>query len=282
MRAGPHRARRHRRRARRTHLQTLYAAFDGRARASAPTTRTAEMIKYASNSRARHDDLVLNEIGRLCSARRRRRRGRRDARRARVGLLHRAPPGGRAGDGRHRELPRGRLRLRRQLPAEGRHGARGARARSRARHAAARAACSRSTRRSRTKLLRAGRASTIPDLRGVRSRCSVSRSSRIPTTARVAGVPDPPAPPRRRRQVSAYDPIARPEYHPDLRGVRLAAATLEDALRRGRRRGARHALGGVRRAARRCCGALGRTPLVVDGRRMFVPSAFATYEGIGR
>ena len=80
--------------------------------------------------------------------------------------------------------------------------------------------------------------------------------------------------------LTAYDPVARPESHPDLRGVRLAAS-LEDAVA-----GADVVVLVTRWAefqelpALLAC--LGRSPLVVDGRRVLPPEAFARYEGIGR
>jgi UDPglucose 6-dehydrogenase/GDP-mannose 6-dehydrogenase len=80
--------------------------------------------------------------------------------------------------------------------------------------------------------------------------------------------------------LSAYDPVARPESHPDLCGVRLAA-TLEDALADA------DVVVLVTRWAEfaevpALLVRLGRTPLVVDGRRVFPPQSVARYEGIGR
>jgi UDPglucose 6-dehydrogenase len=80
--------------------------------------------------------------------------------------------------------------------------------------------------------------------------------------------------------LTAYDPVARPEGHPDLRGVRLASS-LEDAVAGGEvvvlvtRWAEFQALPGL--LAR-----LGRSALVVDGRRVLPPGAFERYEGIGR
>ena len=78
----------------------------------------------------------------------------------------------------------------------------------------------------------------------------------------------------------AYDPVARPESHPDLCGVRLAE-TLADALAEA------EVVVLVTRWAEFAevpdlLAELGRSPLVVDGRRVFPPAAFARYEGIGR
>jgi len=78
----------------------------------------------------------------------------------------------------------------------------------------------------------------------------------------------------------AYDPVARPESHPDLCGVRLAE-TLADALAEA------EVVVLVTRWAEFAevpdlLAELGRSPLVVDGRRVFRPAAFARYEGIGR
>jgi UDPglucose 6-dehydrogenase/GDP-mannose 6-dehydrogenase len=80
-------------------------------------------------------------------------------------------------------------------------------------------------------------------------------------------------------KLTAYDPIARPETHPDLRDVRLAAS-LEDAV------GDADVVVLVTRWAEfaelpAVLGLLGRSPLVVDGRRMLPPDAFDRYEGIG-
>ena len=80
--------------------------------------------------------------------------------------------------------------------------------------------------------------------------------------------------------LSAYDPVARPESHPDLCGVRLAPS-LEAALADAEvvvlvTRWAEFAA--VPEVLRR----LGRTPLLVDGRRVIPPQAVTRYEGIGR
>jgi UDPglucose 6-dehydrogenase len=81
-------------------------------------------------------------------------------------------------------------------------------------------------------------------------------------------------------RLTAYDPVARPETHPDLRGVRLAGS-LEDAVS-----GAEVVVLVTRWAEfgelPALLARLGRSPLVVDGRRMLPPAAFARYEGIGR
>jgi UDPglucose 6-dehydrogenase len=80
--------------------------------------------------------------------------------------------------------------------------------------------------------------------------------------------------------LTAYDPIARPVEHPDLNGVRLAGS-LEDAVATAEvvilvtRWSEFSALAEVLQG-------LGRSPLVVDGRRVLDPKAFARYEGIGR
>jgi UDPglucose 6-dehydrogenase/GDP-mannose 6-dehydrogenase len=80
--------------------------------------------------------------------------------------------------------------------------------------------------------------------------------------------------------LSAYDPVARPESHPDLCGVRLAP-TLEAALADAEvvvlvTRWAEFA------AVPELLARLGRAPLLVDGRRVFPPQSVARYEGIGR
>jgi UDPglucose 6-dehydrogenase len=81
-------------------------------------------------------------------------------------------------------------------------------------------------------------------------------------------------------QVSAYDPIARPADHPDLAGVRLTG-TLADAVRAAdvvvlvTRWAEFQQLPALLRELR-------REPLVVDGRRVLEPADFTHYEGIGR
>ena len=80
--------------------------------------------------------------------------------------------------------------------------------------------------------------------------------------------------------LTAYDPVARPTEHEAMRGVTLAdslAAAVADAdvvvlVTRWKEF---DELARVLKAA-------GRTPLVVDGRRVLEPAAFAAYEGIGR
>ncbi|MDE2219630.1 MAG: UDP-glucose/GDP-mannose dehydrogenase family protein, partial [Gammaproteobacteria bacterium] len=80
-------------------------------------------------------------------------------------------------------------------------------------------------------------------------------------------------------RVMAYDPVARPAAHAGLAGVSLAA-TLEAAVA-----GAEIVVLVTRWPEfSRLAGLLrgrARPPLVVDGRRMLEPSAFARYEGIG-
>jgi UDPglucose 6-dehydrogenase len=81
-------------------------------------------------------------------------------------------------------------------------------------------------------------------------------------------------------QLKAYDPIARPENHRDLKGVELSAS-LRDAI--------------VDadivvlvtswkefRELPTLLRSLSRTPLVIDGRRILPPDSVAYYEGIGR
>jgi UDPglucose 6-dehydrogenase len=80
--------------------------------------------------------------------------------------------------------------------------------------------------------------------------------------------------------VTAFDPIARPADHPDLAGVQLAQR-LEDAI------AAADVIVHVTRWPEfERLGALlqqiGRNPLVVDGRRNLRPADFARYEGVGR
>lgn len=80
--------------------------------------------------------------------------------------------------------------------------------------------------------------------------------------------------------VTAFDPIARPADHPDLAGVQLATR-LEDAIA-----GADVVVHVTRWPEFERLGALlqqaGRNPLVVDGRRNLRPADFARYEGVGR
>ncbi len=79
--------------------------------------------------------------------------------------------------------------------------------------------------------------------------------------------------------VTAYDPVARPESHPGLLGVRLASS-LQDALQQSQ------VIMLVTRWAEfeeldTELAKLNLTPLVVDGRRLLDPAAFSHYEGIG-
>jgi UDPglucose 6-dehydrogenase len=80
--------------------------------------------------------------------------------------------------------------------------------------------------------------------------------------------------------VTAFDPVARPVGHPDLAGVQLAQR-LEDAIASAdvivhvTRWSEFERLGELLKQA-------GRNPLVVDGRRNLRPADFARYEGVGR
>lgn len=80
--------------------------------------------------------------------------------------------------------------------------------------------------------------------------------------------------------VTAFDPIARPADHPDLAGVQLAQR-LEDAVAAAdvvvhvTRWREFERLGELLKQ-------IGRNPLVVDGRRNLRPGDFARYEGVGR
>lgn len=81
-------------------------------------------------------------------------------------------------------------------------------------------------------------------------------------------------------KITAYDPIARPVEHEDLRGVTLAQS-LRDAVADA------EAVVLVTRWAEFSKLAdvlkeLGRNPVIVDGRRVLNPASFARYEGIGR
>jgi UDPglucose 6-dehydrogenase/GDP-mannose 6-dehydrogenase len=81
-------------------------------------------------------------------------------------------------------------------------------------------------------------------------------------------------------KVTAFDPIARPTTHPDLAGVQLAQS-LEDSLADASvvvhvtRWPEFEKLGEILRGS-------GRKPLVVDGRRNLRPADFERYEGVGR
>jgi UDPglucose 6-dehydrogenase/GDP-mannose 6-dehydrogenase len=81
-------------------------------------------------------------------------------------------------------------------------------------------------------------------------------------------------------RVTAYDPIARADSHEALAGVGLAES-LEDAVR-----GAEVVVLVTRWAEfKRLADVLAAqktAPLVIDGRRLLNPAAFAHYEGIGR
>ena len=84
----------------------------------------------------------------------------------------------------------------------------------------------------------------------------------------------------RNARVTAYDPIARPSEHPDLKGVTLAES-LEAAVA-----GADIVMLVTRWKEFSDLSALlqrlDRKPLVIDGRRVLDPASFARYEGIGR
>jgi UDPglucose 6-dehydrogenase len=81
-------------------------------------------------------------------------------------------------------------------------------------------------------------------------------------------------------RLTAYDPVARPNGHKDLMGVDLAES-LPEAVANAQvvilvtRWTEFSQLAGLLKE-------LGRRPLVVDGRRILDPEAFAHYEGIGR
>jgi UDPglucose 6-dehydrogenase/GDP-mannose 6-dehydrogenase len=81
-------------------------------------------------------------------------------------------------------------------------------------------------------------------------------------------------------QLTAYDPVARPDGHDAMRGVTVAHGLAEavadaDIVVLVTRWQEFSELDQVLKAA-------GRSPLVVDGRRVLSPEAFAAYEGIGR
>jgi UDPglucose 6-dehydrogenase/GDP-mannose 6-dehydrogenase len=80
--------------------------------------------------------------------------------------------------------------------------------------------------------------------------------------------------------LTAYDPVARPTGHEAMRGVALAGSLAEavadaDVVVLVTRWKEFNELAQVLAAS-------GRSPLVVDGRRVLDPAAFTAYEGIGR
>jgi UDPglucose 6-dehydrogenase/GDP-mannose 6-dehydrogenase len=121
----------------------------------------------------------------------------------------------------------------------------------------------------------------IPELRG--SRVAVLGIAFKPDTDDVRESPAFPVIRRLRdagAEVTAYDPVARPEGHPALDGVRLADS-LAEAVR------SVQAVVLVTRwpefqGLADALAAAGSDPLVVDGRRVLDPGAFRRYEGIGR
>jgi len=81
-------------------------------------------------------------------------------------------------------------------------------------------------------------------------------------------------------RLTAYDPVARPTEHEAMKGVALAGSLAEavadaDVVVLVTRWKEFNELAQVLKDA-------GRAPLVVDGRRVLDPAAFAAYEGIGR
>jgi UDPglucose 6-dehydrogenase/GDP-mannose 6-dehydrogenase len=80
--------------------------------------------------------------------------------------------------------------------------------------------------------------------------------------------------------LTAYDPVAHPTDHPAMEGVRVAT-NLEDALQ-----GADVVIHVTKWAEFENAGSilkrLGRNPLVIDGRRNLKPGDFSRYEGVGR
>jgi UDPglucose 6-dehydrogenase/GDP-mannose 6-dehydrogenase len=81
-------------------------------------------------------------------------------------------------------------------------------------------------------------------------------------------------------RITAYDPIAHPTDHPAMEGVQLAKS-LEEAVKSAdvvihvTKWAQFEELGALLRK-------LGRAPLVVDGRRNLKPADFERYEGVGR
>jgi UDPglucose 6-dehydrogenase/GDP-mannose 6-dehydrogenase len=120
----------------------------------------------------------------------------------------------------------------------------------------------------------------IPDLRGVKT--TVLGLAFKPDTDDIR---DSPAFPIIRllrnagADITAYDPIARPETHEGLAGVRLARS-LPDALKQAQVVMLVTRWRQFERLADELA-KLGLDPLVIDGRRVLDRSAFRRYEGIG-
>ena len=163
-------------------LDALYAPFRGRARIRT-NPRTAEMIKYASNALLATAISFSNEIANLCAA-----LGGVDVVDVMEGV-HASSLPDRRRPGRHARPRRRiasfllrRLRLRRQLPAQGREGAGRARRGRSARRCRCCAPCSPSTRRSRRQVLRLLEKHFRRPARACASACWASPSSPTPTT----------------------------------------------------------------------------------------------------
>ena len=81
-------------------------------------------------------------------------------------------------------------------------------------------------------------------------------------------------------EVAAYDPIAKPDTHPDMAGVRVASGLAEVV------KDAEVVIHVTRwdefRKLPEVLHRLGRKPLVVDGRRNLDPEDYERYEGVGR
>ena len=162
-------------------LAELYAAFAGVPTWSAPTPRTAEMIKYASNALLATLISFSNEIGNLCADGRASTSSRSWRACTSTSASRRSSPTA-AGCGRRRSrLPRGRLRLRRQLLPEGRQGADRLRRGRRQPHG--RAALGHRVNEAQPERDARHAAAALPDLEGRRSPCSAWPSSPGPTTS---------------------------------------------------------------------------------------------------
>jgi UDPglucose 6-dehydrogenase len=120
----------------------------------------------------------------------------------------------------------------------------------------------------------------IPDLRGVKT--TVLGLAFKPDTDDIRESPAFPIIRLLRTagaDITAYDPIARPENHEGLAGVRLAQS-LADALKQAQVVMLVTRWQQFERIADELA-KLGLDPLVVDGRRVLNQSAFKRYEGIG-
>jgi UDPglucose 6-dehydrogenase/GDP-mannose 6-dehydrogenase len=259
-------------------LAEVYAGFE-KAPRILTNTRTAEMIKYASNSVLATLISFSNELGRLCSA-----IGDVDVAEVMKGVHAAAYFTTRDASGAATVAPIasfleagcgfGGSCLPKDVTALVAHG------RSQGVSMPLLTAVLEINRTQPEELLRLVR-ERIPDLSGVP--VTVLGLAFKPDTDDVRESPAFPVVRALRKagaRITAYDPVARPNGHPDLAGVEIANS-LEDAVR-----GAEVLVHVTRWPEFEQTAALlrrlGRDALVVDGRRNLRPSDFERYEGIGR